>query len=91
MANAAKPDSRHLPVTSAAELRRILGPLNDDAAARILALRPSLEDLEVVALHAKGEGDRVDRLGHKLAGRAAAVFDILSREEEDLEDLARRA
>ena len=91
MPHSIKSDSGEVPVTSPDELRHLLGPLNDDAVAQILRVGPSLGELEIVARFAEGEGDRVDRMGHKLTGRAAEVFVILSREQAAPEDRPSRA
>jgi hypothetical protein len=91
MPNSIKSNSHDVPVTSPAEVRHLLGPLNDDAVTQILRVGPSFGELEIAALFAQGEGDRVDRMGHKLTGRAAQVYEILSREEADAEDLTPRA
>ena len=55
-------DSKLLPVTSAAEIRQMAGPVTDHTIAAILNTEPSFEDLEVAAAYARGDGDTVDRL-----------------------------
>jgi hypothetical protein len=86
-----KPDRREVRTVSADEVRRLLGPLDDDAVTQILHIGPSFTELEVVARYMEGEGDRVDRVGHPLSGRAAQVYEILRSLEEDLEEMAPRA
>lgn len=88
MASFAKGDSKNVPVTTAAEVRHVAGPLNDDAIAAILRIEPSLEELESAARYALGEGDLVDRAGHPLSGRVAQLYEILSAEEADEEERA---
>jgi hypothetical protein len=83
MASFAKPNSKDVPVISAAEVRHLAGPLNDDAVAAILRVGPSLEELEVAARYVRGEGDLVDRAGHPLSGRVGQIYEILSAEEAD--------
>jgi hypothetical protein len=89
MANAAKKtDSKGIPVVSAAEIRRVAGPLNDETVAQIMRIGPSMEELEIAARYATGEGDLLDRMGHPLDGRVAQIYDILSAEEGDEEERA---
>jgi hypothetical protein len=86
-----KSNSRNLPITSAAEVRHLLGPLTDAAVAEILRIGPSLEEVQVAARHMEGAGDLVDRSGHTLSGRAAKVYEILSAEDDDPDEAGRRA
>jgi hypothetical protein len=71
MASAAKTDSKGKPVTSAAEIRRVAGPLNDHAVAEIIRIGPSLEELEIAVRYAGGEGDLLDRMA---AWRSSTTF-----------------
>jgi hypothetical protein len=88
MAKPHKGNSKDFPVMSAAEIRHVAGPLNDEAVAAILRLGPSFEELEVAVRYVVGEGDLVDRAGHPLAGRVAQLYEILSAEEVDEEPRA---
>lgn len=90
MTKTRKGNSKYVPVTSAEEIRHVAGPLNDEAVAAILRVGPSLEELEVAARYALGEGDLVDRAGHPLAGRVAQLYEILSAEDADEDDRAAR-
>jgi hypothetical protein len=67
-----------LPVTSSAEVRHLVGAVGDDTVLAILKCRPSVEDLEVAAAYAQGEGNAVDRAGHPMTGKVAQLYDILS-------------
>jgi hypothetical protein len=86
MATATGSNGRHGLVTSAAEVRRIVGPLGDDTVAEILRVCASPDELEIAVHYARGEGDRADRIGHPLSGRAAQVYEILRDEEADPEE-----
>jgi hypothetical protein len=88
MAISARTDGNGAPVTSAEEVRRLAGPLNDDAVAEILRVGASREELEIAARYAQGDGDLLDRAGHPLSGRAAQLYEILRDEEADEEDFA---
>jgi hypothetical protein len=65
------------------ELRSILGELDDAKAMQILALNPSLAELEEASIWAAGDGDVLVRSGHTLGRGAAAVVEILGVDEED--------
>jgi len=64
------------------DLARVIGDLEDAKTLEILALGPSVADLEEAMIRAEGEGDTLDRAGRPLASKAARVFDILTRDEE---------
>jgi hypothetical protein len=38
----------------------------------------SVDDLEVAAAYAQGEGSTLERAGHPMTGRVAQLYDILS-------------
>ena len=67
------------------DLIHIIGELDDDTAVEILALGPSVAEVEEAFMWIAGEGDVVDRAGRPLAGRTAAIVDILAAEEPDEE------
>jgi hypothetical protein len=90
MASAPKTNGKDMPIATAAEIRRVAGPLNDEAVAEILRLGVSLEELEIAARYASGEGDLLDRIGHPLDGRVAQLYEILSSEEADDEERVTR-
>lgn len=90
MAASHKGNSKRVPVTSADEIRRVAGSINDETVAAILRVGPTFEELEAATRYALGEGDEADCAGHPLAGRVAQLYEILSAEEAD-EDEARAA
>jgi hypothetical protein len=61
----------------------LLGDLDAAKVADILALRPSLDELEQTAAWMAGEGDVPARQGHPLIGKAAAIFDIAEADQDD--------
>ncbi|MBI2719723.1 MAG: hypothetical protein HYX36_13340 [Rhizobiales bacterium] len=65
------------------DLLRILGDIEESKILDILALRPSVADLESVALWAVGEGESIARAGHPLTGVIAEIYEILTADEED--------
>lgn len=81
MGNVAKGEGGSAPIVSADEVRRLAGAVNDHTIAAVLELGPTAHELEVAVIFARGEGDRVDRLGHELAGQAALIHEILLGDE----------
>ncbi len=65
------------------DVRRIVGEIEDAKTVAILALRPTMADLEQAALWAVGNGDFLARQGHPLTGVAAAIFDLLTADEDE--------
>jgi len=61
----------------------ILGDLDDGEVARILALGPTVAELEEAALWAQGQGGPLGKTGHPLKGVAGQVLDIVLTVEEE--------
>ena len=64
------------------DVLRIVGAVDDETAAEILALNPTIADLEIAALRAAGTDEPL-REHPPLGPVAAAIFDILVADEED--------
>jgi putative phosphoribosyl transferase len=64
-------------------VRRLVGDLDAVKTSAILALDPTEGELEQAAMWAAGNGDLQARAGRLLAGKAAAIFDIITAGEED--------
>ena len=73
-----KGDSRILAVTSSDEVRHLVGAVADETVLAILKCQASVEDLEVAASCVQGEGSALDRAGHRMIGKVAQLYDILS-------------
>ncbi len=76
------PDARAI-LATLADVRRVVGDIDDGKALEILALQPTTEELEEAAMWALGNGDLLGKKGHPLSGKAAMLFDILTAEEEE--------
>lgn len=76
-----KGDSKAQPLMSREDVYELAGRVADRTVIAILETGASVTDLEIAAVHARGEGDRVGRLGHPLSGKAAQVADILAKDE----------
>jgi hypothetical protein len=86
MANTIKPNSGHVPVTSAEEVRHFAGPVTDHTVAEILGIHPTMDELEIAALHARGQSGRPEKSVEELSGPAALLFDLLMQDEMYLSD-----
>lgn len=65
------------------ELIRVAGDVDESTLLAILALRPTIAEVEEAAAWITGSGDVVDRAGHPLTGVIAQIFDILTADEEE--------
>lgn len=65
------------------DVRRLVGDIENGRALEILALRPTIADLERAALWAAGSGDVLGKQDPPLLGTAAAVVEILTTDEEE--------
>ena len=65
------------------DLTRILGEVDDARIVEIIALKPTLQELEEAALWITGGGDVLAKSGHPLGGVVAAIVDIMIPDEEE--------
>jgi hypothetical protein len=70
---------------TADELRRILGDIEDARVIEILAMTPTVAELEEAAYRAAGESDRLASLGAP-GERVARIYDILMRDVNEFDD-----
>ncbi|MDE2464082.1 MAG: hypothetical protein KGO02_10255 [Alphaproteobacteria bacterium] len=66
-----------------AELVHLVGDIDDAPLMDILALSPSVAEVEEAVLWAEGEGDVLARSGHSLTGKAAIIYEILTADLEE--------
>jgi hypothetical protein len=74
------------PAAGRDDLKRVLGDIDDSKAIEILALRPTVADLEEAILWAAGDGDVLAKSGRPLTATTAAIVDILSAGETEEPD-----
>ena len=67
------------------DVRRVLGDLDDTKVVGILALKPSLADLEDVAMCMAGDHDVLAKSGHHVPVVAAQIIELLAEEERETE------
>jgi hypothetical protein len=70
-------------VATADDLSKLLGALDERKAVDVLALRPTLVDVEQAAIWLAGDGDVLAKDGRPLAGVVAQIVDILGSEDEE--------
>jgi hypothetical protein len=68
------------------DVRDIVGDLDDTKIAALLAVDATAEELEEAAAWAAGESDVMGDLERPLDGVVARLYDILTADEEFLED-----
>ena len=66
-----------------AELVHLVGDIEDDRLTQILALQPSLVEVEEAVFWADGEADELAKSGHALTGKSGAILEILTADLED--------
>jgi hypothetical protein len=66
------------------DAKRLVGD-DDNKIAEILALKPTLAELEEAAIWSRGEGDLLGKEGRTLSGKAALICELISRDEDDEE------
>jgi hypothetical protein len=59
------------------DIVRIVGDLEDSKVAAILALAPTVQEVEAAVLWAEAESDVVDELEQPLIGATALIYEIL--------------
>lgn len=78
-----QPSSDGARPAASADIRKILGDLDDAKVAEILALKPSLADLDDVAVCMAGDHDVLAKSGHHVPLTAARIVELLADEEQE--------
>lgn len=68
---------------ASADIRKILGDLDDGRIAEILALKPSVADLDDVAVCMAGDHDVLAKSGHHVPVTAARIIELLADDEPE--------
>lgn len=71
---------------TAEEVRTVVGEVEAGKLAAILAIEPTVPELEEAAAQAAGESDVMGELERPLAGRSAQVYEVLTADDELAED-----
>ncbi len=81
-----KPNSgqpMHGQEATGSDLHQILGDMDDSTAVAILALHPSVAQLEEARVWLNGAGDVLGKEHRPLDGVVAEIFDMLAAEQEE--------
>jgi len=70
-------------ISSHVDLMRILGEVDDAAIVEILALKPTLQEVEEAALWVTGNRDILAKDGHPCGGVVAAIVEIMISDDEE--------
>ena len=65
------------------DARRLLGEADEGKIAEVLAVQPTIWELEEAAIWHRGDGDVLGKTGRPLSGKAARIFEILAADDED--------
>jgi hypothetical protein len=68
---------------TATDVHQILGDMDDNTIVAIMALHPSIAQLEEARLWLNGAGDVLGKERHPLDGVVAQIFDMLAVQEEE--------
>jgi hypothetical protein len=74
--------SMHHQEATGSDVHQILGDMDDSTAVAIMALRPTVAQLEEARVWLNGAGDVLGREHRPLDGVVAEIFDMLKVEEE---------
>jgi hypothetical protein len=75
-------DEENRPNATASDVRDVLGPIDDEDVAAILALRPSVADLEEASIWLSGDPD-IFGPGRPLKEIAGQIVALLTADDED--------
>ena len=68
------------------EILRLFGAIEDHRAEEIIELEPSPDELEVTAAYVAGLDDVMGKAHRPLAGKAARIYEIVTRDESAGDD-----
>jgi hypothetical protein len=63
------------------EVQRLFGTLDDHKAGEIGELNPSLDELEITAAYLAGMDDVMGKERQALTGKAAKIYEIVTRDD----------
>jgi len=71
------------PTATRSDLVRLVGDADEETVLDILALHPTIAEVEEAVLWAAGEGDALAKAGHRLSANASEILNILTADEEE--------
>jgi hypothetical protein len=77
------PDERDTEPATLDDAKRLLGDADESKIVEILAVQPTIWELEQAVIWHRGDGDVLGKAGQPLSGKAALIFEILCADDED--------
>jgi hypothetical protein len=74
--------SQGSPSATHSDVERLLGPMDTGTVMAIMALSPSLQDIEKAAVHVAGESEALPE-HHQPHGKVLAIIELVTPDEED--------
>lgn len=65
------------------DVKRLLGDMTDEDIIQILAIKPTVLELQEAAAWIEGTGDIIDRAGRPMTSRIAGILEIVDRNDDD--------
>ena len=70
---------------TAQEIREVIGPFEGEVLARILAIEPSIEDVQVAYKWLRSDEHLIRGMDIKLTGKAQMIYELLDAEFPDFD------
>ena len=83
MSSSIPSNSGHAPLAVRADVVKLFGDLEDEDILQLLALQPTVMELQEAAGWMEGEGDILARAGHPMTPRIAGILEIVDRRDEE--------
>lgn len=76
-------NSQHSTMAARNDVTRLLGDMTDEDIIQILAIKPTVLELQEAAAWIEGTGDIIDRAGRPMTSRIAGILEIVDRNDDD--------
>jgi hypothetical protein len=83
MSSANTTNSEHPSIAERADVIRLFGEIDEEDILQLLALQPTVMELQEAAAWLEGEGDILARAGHPMTPRIAGILEIVDRRDEE--------
>lgn len=70
-------------IAERADVVQLFGELDDEDILQLLAMQPTIMELQEAAAWLEGEGDILARAGHPMTPRIAGILEIVDRRDEE--------
>lgn len=76
-------NTQHPGMAARDDVTRLLGDMTDEEILQILALEPTMLELQEAAAWIEGTGDVIDRAGRHLTPRITSILEIVDRNDDE--------